>query len=129
MNDFDLTVLEFIKESGATATLIQTVDGEYDPVQTSVAQTVTNITVEGILMDLTLRSNGLSVKYNTMIEAGDKEFLMRPPHKTNGWDIPVVISSASDRINIAGHLYQIVTLKELNPTGADPILVSLYLRR
>jgi hypothetical protein len=129
MSDFDLAVLEFVTESGLTATLVQTVEGEYDPSTGSVDTTENLTSVQGILMDLTLQSNGLSVKYGTLVEAGDKEFLMRPPHKTNNLPDPVAIQPASDRITIAGTTYKIVTLKELNPTATDPVLVSLYLRR
>lgn len=129
MGDFDLTVLEFIKEMGASGTLLQAVEGVYDPSTGTVSTSDTEIAVEGILMDLTLQSNGLSTKYNTLVEAGDKEFLMRPPHKTSDLASPVEISPASDRIVIGGFTYKIVTSKELNPTGVDPVLISLYLRR
>lgn len=129
MNDFDATVLEFIKEQGASATLMQRTEGAYNPSTGTVGTVDTLIACEGILMDLTLQSNGLSVKYGTLVEAGDKEFYMRPPHKTNGSPSPVVISPASDRLKIGNVTYKIVTLKELNPTAADPVLVSLYLRR
>lgn len=129
MNDFDATVLEFIKEEGASATLIQRTEGAYNPSTGTVGTTDTLIPCEGILMDLTLKSNGLSTKYGTLVEAGDKEFLLRPPHKTNGFPSPVVISPASDRLKVGSITYQIVTLKELNPTAADPVLVFLYLRR
>lgn len=129
MDDFDRTVLEFVQESGTYAKLVQTPQGVYNPATGSTDAFPVEVTVRGILMDLTLQSNGLSAKYGTLVEAGDKEFLMQPPHKTNGWESPVVIVPAADRLTVAGITYKIVTLKELNPTGVDPILVSLYLRR
>lgn len=129
MNDFDQTLLEFIRESGATGTIVQTTEGAYDPSSGTLGTTTSQIPVEGILMDLTLKSDGFSVKYGTLVEAGDKEFLMRPPHKTNGWLFPIEISPASDRLMVAGITYRIATIKELNPTAADPVLISLYLRR
>ena len=129
MDDFDLTLLEFIKEYPASVTLLRVVEGEYDPATATVPTTTQEIAVQGILMDLTLQSNGLSVKYNTLIEAGDKEIYLRPPHKTHGWPAPYEISPASDKIRVGSVVYKIVTLKELNPTGSDPVLVSLYLRR
>lgn len=129
MDDLDLALLEFIKEYPASTTLIREATGEYDPA-TGRADTITDeIPVQAILMDLTLQSNGLSVKYNTLIEAGDKELYMRPPHKTQGSPTPFEINPVSDKILVGGILYKIVTYKELNPTGADPVLVTLYLRR
>lgn len=129
MEPFDETVLEFVKEMGSSATLIQTEEGEYNPSTGLVGASTVSVPVEGILMDLTLQSNGLSVKYGTLVEAGDKEFLMRPPHKTNGYDAVVEIQPSSDRLLVGNITYKIVTLKELNPTGSDPVLVTLYLRR
>ena len=129
MDDLDLALLEFINEYPASATLFREATGDYNPA-TGTTETVTDeIPVQAILMDLTLQSNGLSVKYNTMIEAGDKELYMRPPHKTQGSPTPFEINPVSDRILIGGIMYKIVTYKELNPTAADPVLVTLYLRR
>lgn len=130
MNDFDLMVLEFIKESGATgATLTQTLEGTYNPSTGTVATTTNVYPIECILTDLTLKSDGLSVKYGTLVEAGDKELYLRPPHKTNGLTVPIAISPASDRVTVAGVTYRVMDLKEVNPTGADPLFISLYLRR
>lgn len=129
MDDFDQTVLEFVTEMGGPATLVSTVEGDYNPSTGTVGATSTSIAVQGILMDLTLQSNGLSAKYGTLIQAGDKEFLMRPPHKTDPTISPVEISPVSDRLVVGSTTYKIVTMKELNPTGSDPVLISLYLRR
>lgn len=129
MDDLDAAMLEFIKEYPASASLIRASEGAYNPATATVAVTTEELPVQGILMDLTLQSNGLSVKYNTLVEAGDKELYLRPPHKTYGWVQPYAISPSSDKIRIGGVVYKIVTLKELNPTGADPVLITLYLRR
>ena len=129
MQEFDATLLEFIKDYGSYGTLTQETEGEYNPSTGEVNSTTVEIPIRGILMDLTLQSNGLSVKYGTLVEAGDKELYMQPPHKTNGYPTPVVISPAADRIEFGGIVYKIVTSKELNPTGTNPVLISLYLRR
>lgn len=128
-DEFDLTVLEFIRESGSTATLLKQTTGAYDPAAGTASTTSEDIAVEGILMDLTLQSNGLSTKYGTLVQAGDKEFYMRPAHKTNPLLSQVEIVPASDRLRIGTTVYKIVTFKELNPTGSDQILITLYLRR
>lgn len=129
MSDFDLTVLEFIRESGCSATLIKEATGAYNPATGTVASDTDEIAVEAILMDLTLQSNGLSTKYGTLVEAGDKELYMRPPHKTNPLLGEIEIKPASDRIRVGAVTYKIVTFKELNPSASDPALYTLYLRR
>jgi hypothetical protein len=130
MEDFDLTVLEFIKDYGAEdAYIVQPSTGAYNPATATAAGNPTLLPCEGILMDLTLQSNGMSTKYGTVVEAGDKEFMMRPPHKTNAYETPVTIRPSEDQLVIGDITYDIVTLKELNPTGTNPVLISLYLRR
>lgn len=129
MRDFDAAVLEFIQESGFTATYVKQTQGEYDPATGTVGTTVVEIPVQVILMDLTLQSNGLSTKYGTLVEAGDKELFMRPPHKTDPAQPILDIHPASDTVKVGTTVYKIVTMKELNPTTSDPILYMLYLRR
>lgn len=129
MKDLDLALLEFIKESGTSAILLKQSEGAYDPALGEVSTTVVEIPVQAILMDLTLQSNGLSVKYGTQVETGDKELYMRPPHKTNTALAPVEINPNSDKIKVGTTVYKIVTLKELNPSASDVILYTLYLRR
>lgn len=128
MNDFDIAVMEFMQENPLTAMYIKAV-GEYDPTTGEVVETVTEIPVEAILMDLTLQSNGLSTKFGTLIVAGDKELYVRPPNKTNPLNAPLVVDSANDRVRVNGFEYKVVTSKEVNPTGVDPILFDLYIRR
>lgn len=128
MTDFDQTVIEFMADMGSTVTINQVIEGAYDPATGLVGTSTIAITTKAILMDLTLQSNGLSTKYGTLVEAGDKELYMQPPHKLNGGPV-IQISPASDKVTVAGIAYKIVTLKEINPTGADPILYTLYLRR
>lgn len=122
-DDFHSTVLEFMRESAAIGKLVKDAEGEYDPATGTVMGARVEIDVQAILMDLTLQSNGLSAKYNTLIEAGDKEAYVRPNR-----EVPFTIDP-SDRLRIGSVEYKIVTMKEINPNGAEPILYTLYLRR
>jgi hypothetical protein len=85
--------------------------------------------VEAILMDLTLSSNGLSTRFGTLVIHGDKQLLVRPPHKADPDSPMLTINTATDRVVVNGIEYKLVTFKEINPTGADPILYDLYIRR
>lgn len=122
-DDLDLAVLEFMQEDGFIATYIKRDIGEYDPAQGAPSATVTEIPVEAIMMDLTLQSNGASVKFGTQIEAGDKELYIRPIE-----ELPT-ISPSSDTVKIGTTEYRIVTFKEVNPSASNPILFNLYIRR
>lgn len=129
MEDFDLAVLEFMNEMGFTAQYVQTANGEYDPATGTVTPVVTQTPVQAILMDLTLSSNGLSTRFGTLVEQGDKQLLVRPPHKATEGATPMDINSASDKVLVHGVEYKVVTFKEINPTGADPLVYDLYIRR
>lgn len=129
MSDLDLAVIEFMNESPLTAVYIQKMVGEYDPATGEAAETVVEVPVRAILMDLTLQSNGLSTKYGTLVEAGDKELYIQPPNKNNPQSAPLAVQAGSDRVRVGSIEYKVITFKELNPTGEDPILFSLYIRR
>lgn len=129
LEDFDATVLAFLQDYGNTFTLVKPGAEAYDPATATVTQVNEEIPVQGILMDLTLQSNGLSAKYGTLVQAGDKEVYLRPPHKTDPLISPVEITPTIDKIVAEGIVYNIVTMKELNPTGTNPVLYTLYLRR
>jgi hypothetical protein len=127
-NDLDFAVLEFMRESGTTA-LHQRTTGAYDPALSKVVEVVATTPMQCIMLDYTLRSNGLSANAGTEIQSGDKQLFVRPVHKTTPGATPIVIDSTTDNILLAGVLYKIVNVKEINPTGIDAILYELQIRR
>jgi hypothetical protein len=127
--DFDHTVLHFMNEWGSDFQYIRSVDGEYNPATGSTSSTEKKFLVRGIMMDMTLQSNGLGTRYGTQILAGDKQFFMQPPNKATDGAPALVVNPTTDRIKLGNVLYSIVTFKEVNPTGADPIVFELVLRR
>lgn len=125
-DDMYYGMVELFRETGITApnaTLIKLSGGEYDPSIGEVVSTPQEIAVQAIVMDLTLRSNGLADKAGTLISAGDKEAHILPNH-----DMPFNIVP-DDILVVAGTSYKVATVKETNPTGNYPILFSVYLRR
>ena len=126
--EFDAVVLEVISEVGAIMTYTKLSQGVYDPATGSVDVSSNPIPVKAMLLDLTLQSNGLSTKYGTDIQTGDKEAYFIPPMKFGGPSITV--DPVNDKFTAPdGTVYTIVTFKEINPSGSNPILYSLYLRR
>lgn len=129
LDDFHQVVLDFMLDYGTTATYIQEVLGVYDPATGTASGTSVQTEVQAILQDLTLSSNGLSLRFGTLVVAGDKQLLVRPPERTVPDADPLVINPASDRVTVGGHTYKVVTFKEVNPTGDEVVLIDLYLRR
>lgn len=127
LDDLDQAVFEIMGEFGTLVTYLKQT-GTYNILTDEIPEAFSEYIVEGLLMDLTLSSNGLSLKYGTLIQAGDKELYIRPPKTPEGLDV-LVISPAADFVLAAGVKYNIVTFKEVNPTGDAALLYTLYLRR
>lgn len=125
--DFDTVVLQMMDDFGSSQTYVMSSQEDYDTETGTVVSTTTSVPVRMILMDLTLQSNGLSLKYGTEILAGDKEAYVQPPVKNAG--PALVITPGSDKLVVNSVPYTVVTFKEVNPTGSDPVLYTLYLRR
>lgn len=126
--DFDSAAYELVTEFGGDGSYISVSPGVYDPATGVATPTTVSTPVKVVLLDLTLQSSGLSVKYGTQILAGDKEAYVIPPNKTGNAALGL-IQPTQDRLLVAGVSYNIITYKELNPSGTDPILYTLYLRR
>ena len=126
--DFDEALAEFFEEFGFEATYLKN-GNSYNSTTLKSTQTVTEITVEAILLDLTLQSNGLSTKFGTLVLAGDKELYIRPPNKTDSSADPLAINPSTDKIRVNGVDYKIITMKEINTTSSEPLVFDLYIRR
>ena len=129
MNDFDIIIQEFFVELGFAATYIKKTQGDYNPATGEASETTVEIPVKAIQLDLPLTRNGASTISGTAIQDGDKQVFVQPPQKTEEYALPIIIDVASDKINLNGVLWNIVTFKEINPTGLNQILIELYVRR
>lgn len=126
-SELETAARELIIEFGGTGTYSSFVQGSYDPNTGEVVNTKLDQPVYAALLDLTLQSNGLSLKYGTEIKAGDKEAYVIPPDKSGGQ--AVQINPGKDKLTFGGVTYTVVTFKEANPSGADSWVWYLYLRR
>lgn len=125
MNIPDLVsaAIELVTEFGSSGTYTTYTKGGYDVQTSKNTLTASPQTVKMVLLDLTLKSNGLSQYPGTTIIAGDKEAYILPPAN------PITISPGSDKVTYGGVVYTVVTFKEINPTGIAPIVFMVYLRR
>lgn len=112
-----------------SVTYQQQTTGAYSPSTGTAATTVVDIAARGILLDLTLSGNGLTTKYGTSIVAGDKELYMQPIEKTNLSSLALSPDPSEDRVVVAGITYKVVNMKEINPSGTNPIAYFLHVRR
>ncbi len=129
ISDFDRMVMEFMQDDPMTATYIQQGEMVFNPSTGVNSSLEIRTTVSGILLDLTMQSNGLTSKFGTAIVAGDKEFLMLPPEKADPLATALIINTVSDRVIVAGISYTVIAMREANPTGAAPVLFDLHIRR
>lgn len=127
MHILEQAARELISEFGGTGVYTSNVEGPYDPSTASGTIVSLSQSTPMVLVDLTLQSNGLSVKYGTQVQAGDKEAYVIPPHKSGGQ--VVGISPNSDTVTFGGITYTVITHKEANPSGGDAWVWYLYLRR
>lgn len=129
-SDFDRMVIDFMNDDPLIAYYIKfSGDGIYNPSTGENVVSTVEIPVKAILLDLTLRTNGLGTAPNSLIQAGDKLLYVQPPEKTDSLRSPLVINPASDKIRIGTTEYDIVIMKESNPSGSNVILYELYLRK
>lgn len=123
LEDFQLAVSQFMGDYGVAGKVVKQSQQSYDPSTGNVISTTIEIPVNVILMDLTLQSNGYSVKYGTLVQEGDKEAYVEAPA------FGLTIAPLVDKIVIGSTSYTIVTFKETNPTGGKAVAYFLYLRR
>lgn len=134
-SDFTGVVSSMLSDFGSAGLLTTQLDaGEYDPTIGKKPVVTSDIPVFGIVMDLTLQSNGWSTKNNTLIQNGDKVCYLRPSAELLPILLPdgiLVVDPADDRISFAGTVYKIVTVKVMDPSssGTKPLYYELYLRR
>jgi hypothetical protein len=134
-SDFVNTVSALLSEFGSPGVLkVQLAAGEYDTATGMVGATTTDIPVYGIVMDLTLQSNGFGLKANTMIQHGDQLCYLRPSENLFPVLLPndtLSIDPADNRLVFGNTTYKITTVKVLDPTssGTKPLYYELYLRR
>lgn len=125
-SDLYQAALGLITEFGGTGTYKSVKVGPSIPGQVP-ADIVVSQSAKMVLLDLTLQSNGMSLKYGTQIKTGDKEAYVLPPARYGGQ--PINVNPGTDKVIFGGVEYTVVTYKEINPTGANPLVLFLYLRR
>ena len=143
LDDFRRGAMELIRELGGPVTYVHSVTnnphdpdapqgtynpetGEYEPAA------VIEFPLTGVLIDLTLKRDGMGVKPGTMIQDSDKVCHVVPS--------PMMIESlgpeglfteniAGDYLKVGPVTYRVYNIKSTDPRGTGAIVYELYLRR
>ncbi len=127
LEHFGEMLTDFFAESPGVGEYVKS-NTSYDPITQDITSVEERTTIQCIVLDYTLQSNGYTLKNGTLIQAGDKQVFVRPP-KSVGAPNNFTIDPAKDKIVIEGVQYNIVTFKQVNPTmGGDALLYEFCLR-
>jgi hypothetical protein len=126
--DFDKAAFELVTEFGGPGTYVKATIGDYDPATATSEETTVEIPLLVALIDLTRPNNGLGTKpgSNEIVQADKEAYVVPPTKRGNASLLP--IDTVNDNIVVNGVSYSIVTMKEINPSGSDPLLYIFYLR-
>lgn len=124
-------VLRVLAREGKTVMLVQPARQEeltYDPStgETSVVADST-CSVKAVVLDFALVSNGMQSKAGTTITIDDKECYLSPLD-VNGAAFPKTLRP-NDKILFGSETWNILTIKEYNPSGSSPIMYKLLIKR
>ena len=128
-SDFMGMIMEFMNDDPVILQYVKSQAPVYDVTTSTNTTTKVSYPTNGILLDFTHTNNGLSSKFGTEIVAGDKELYMLPPNKYDPMQLPIVIDTTQDQVVIGNLTYKCMVMKEVNPTGSNPILYNFLLRR
>lgn len=122
-SEFRSVVSEFFDVQGwsTTATLIKTTS-TYNPATSESIVTESRFTMQAIPFDYINKFQGASQQTGTLIRSGDKQVFLKP--------IPSVIDidPTADKLQIGSKVYDIITVKECNPTLTDSLYWELFVR-
>lgn len=128
-SDFDKMVLEFFNDDPLAVVYKKQTTGAFNPATRELTSSIAEISCKGILLDMQMTSNGLSTKFGTVISEGDKELIMLPTEKASFNASPISPDPTQDSVVVAGVEYNVVNMKEINPSGAVPLVYFLHIRR
>lgn len=127
--DFDKAAFELVTEFGGPGTYVKTTLGDYDPTTATSPSATVEIPILIALLDLTRPNNGFGTKpgTNEIIQADKEAYVVPPTKRGNPTLLPLDV--VNDTIVVNDVSYSIVTMKEVNPSGSDPIVYIFYLRK
>lgn len=127
---FDEVVHNMMREFGTTAYVVVVVKEEYNPDTSENVVTTQNYKVKAMFFDYLDKNAGIGTERNTLVQTGDKQVFIQPPHKTEA-GIPLPhLEPNKDKLKVGDRLYKIVAVKEYNPSinRSGCVLYEMYVR-
>lgn len=113
---FDEVVYNMMQEFGTYAFLSVTTKEEYDPEISENIVIKVDYKVKVCVFDYLDKRSGVGTESNSLIQTGDKQVFIQPPHKTvTGVPLPHILPNR-DLLKIGDKIYKIVAIKEYNPS-------------
>jgi hypothetical protein len=122
-HDFDSVVSEFFDEQGwsCKAYLIKYTD-TYNAATSENVQTEKKYETKTIPFDYINKFQGATKEPNTLIRSGDKQVWLKPSKYFSD------IDPSKDKLQMGNRVYEIVTVKECNPTLNNCLYYELFVR-
>lgn len=127
---FDEVVATMMAEFGTQAIITTNLEEVYNPDTSENIVTSRKIPVKAIFADYIDKRAGVSNSGNTLIQSGDKQVFVQPPHKA-GSEYPLEkLRPTQDYIECGGKKYIVIAVKEYNTSllQAGCVLYELYVR-
>lgn len=121
--EFQSAILSFFDEPGwsTTGTLKRSLV-EYNPATSESNEIVSSFPVRIIPFDYMNKNEGTGTDSNTLIKTGDKQVFVLPDESFGS------IDPTTDTLRIGDIIYNVITVKEMNPTASNIWYHELFVR-
>ncbi len=116
------TVYNMMKYRGGTSILVVPTLGDYDPATSSASNIEESFEVKTIKFDYLQKRDGETSQTNSLIRDGDKQVWMQPD------TFAPKPEAKKHSLIFNGVKHNIITVKEVNPSGCNPIIYELFIR-
>ena len=97
-------------------------NNSYNPSTGKVVNVPISYSVKIIAFDFLQKKDGDSAMTNTLIKSGDKQIYMQFDST-----VPTPVAHV-DELVYAGNTFEIITVKQLNPSGSNVVYTEMYIR-
>lgn len=117
------TVVNTMRTRGGDATLVLP-DGEpvYNPATSTATSPETSYTIRVLVFDYIQKNMGMNTDAGGLIQSGDKQMFVQPQST-----LPKMRPRVG-HVLYQGMKFDIITAKEVNPSGGNVILHELFIR-
>lgn len=127
---FDNLVNDMMDSFGTVAYVVVATKEGYDVETSENVVTEVPYKVRAMFFDYVDKAAGVGTERNSLVQTGDKQVFIQPPHKTiTGVPLPHIMPNR-DKLRVADKIYKIVTIKEFNTsmTRQGCVLYEAYVR-